>query len=165
MPLFRKVALPANARGQLFLHSMPGRYEDIDKCWSEVAAVPVHSIVCLAFDDEIAEKSPKYSSAIQSGIVPCERWPLSVKNYGIPEDTNEFFRVAERAAESLRDGRNVLVHCGAGIGRTGTFAAFVLMRLRVPLEEALKRVKAAGSGPETQEQGAFLEELRPNTDG
>lgn len=165
MSLFRKVALPANASGQLFLHSMPGRVEDLEKCWSEVKSLPVHFMVCLASDEEIAKKSPKYFSAIQKATVPCQRWPFAVLDYGVPKDGEEFFRLADHVAESLKQGHNILVHCGAGIGRTGTFATLVLMRLRLPLEEALKRVRAAGSAPETPEQRAFLETMRPNTDG
>ena len=75
------------------------------------------------------------------------------------------FRSASEIAESLKTGQNVLVHCGAGIGRTGTFAVLVLMRLRLGLEEAMTFVKVAGSCPETSGQRGFLERMRPNTDG
>ena len=36
MPLFRRVSAPTGASGQLVLHGMPGRHEDIEKCWDEV---------------------------------------------------------------------------------------------------------------------------------
>jgi protein-tyrosine phosphatase len=165
MKLFREVVLPNNTAGRLVLHSMPGRNETIDDCWTELKSLPVHSIVCLTSDEEISKKSPSYSASIASGSVPCERWPLSVPDYGVPENESEFLSLASRVAESLKSGQNVLVHCGAGIGRTGTFATLVLMRLRVPIEEALQRVSTAKSGPETSEQRAFLERMRSNTDG
>ena len=165
MALFRNVSVPPHASGQLVLHRMPGRHEDIEECWDEVKRLPVHAIVCLASDKEIAEKSPHYFSAIEQAAVPCERWPLPVPDYGVPESAGEFLSLADRVAESLKQGDNILVHCGAGIGRTGTFAVLVLMRLRIPLDEALKRVQAAGSGPENGPQHAFLEKMRPNTDG
>jgi protein-tyrosine phosphatase len=165
MALVRKVALPNNASGQLFLHSMPGRKEKIDECWKEIKSVPVHSIICLASDQEISHKSPVYSVAISTGTVPCERRSLPIEDFGTPENEGDFLQLCSDIAESLKSGKNVLVHCGAGIGRSGVCAVLVLMRLRVPLEEALKHVKAAGSGPETAAQHEFLERMRPNTDG
>jgi protein-tyrosine phosphatase len=131
---------------------MPGRTEPLDVCWAEVKALEIHSIVSLTSEDEIATKSPAYFSAILSGTVPCERWPVPVKDYGVPEQAFDYLRVASNVAESLKAGKNILVHCGAGIGRTGSFATLVLMRLRLPLQEALKRVQAAGSRPENAEQ-------------
>ena len=130
-----------------------------------VTTAQVHSIVSLTSDEEISKKSPSYASAIANGSVPCHRWSLSVPDRGAPDNESEFLNLASEVSESLKSGKNVMVHCGAGIGRTGMFAALVLMRLRVPLEEALRRVKAAGSSPETSEQSAFLERMRPNTDG
>jgi len=165
MAFFREVSVPSNAAGRLLLHSMPGRRERLDECWREAESVPVHAIICLASDEEIAQKSPSYLAAITSGDVPCQRWPLGVPDYGVPSDESGFLDLASQVADSLKNGLNVLVHCGAGIGRTGMFAALVLMRLRIPLEESLKRVKAAGSGPETAAQRAFLDRMRGNTDG
>lgn len=165
MGMFRRVSLPPSAPGHLLLHSMPGRREPIDQCWAEIRVTPVHAIVCLASDEEIAAKSPSYASAVGGCSVPCERWVLPVEDYGVPSDEDEFLALASQVAESLKTGRNILVHCGAGIGRTGTFAVLVLLRLRVPVEEALRRVNAAGSSPETPGQRQFLERMRANMDG
>ena len=51
----------------------------------------------------------------------------------------------------------MLAHCGAGIGRTGTLAASVLVFLGVPLDQALETVHAAGSYPERPEQLELVE--------
>jgi protein-tyrosine phosphatase len=165
MAFFREVSVPSNAAGRLLLHSMPGRREKLDDCWREVKSVPVHAIVCLASDEEISQKSPSYLAAIDSGMVSCQRWALGVPDYGVPDNESAFLHLASQVADSLKSGQNILVHCGAGIGRTGMFATLVLMRLRVPFDESLKFVKAAGSGPETSAQRAFLERMRGNTDG
>jgi len=162
---FRKVSVPTHVSGQLVLHGMPGRHEDIEQCWNEVKRLPVRAIVCLATDHEIGKTSSNYSLAIQRATVPCVRWPLPIPEYGVPESAERVLRLADRVAQSLKQGDNILVHCRAGIGRTGTFAALVLMRLGVPLEDALHRVQAAGSGPENDSQYAFLESMRPKTDG
>jgi protein-tyrosine phosphatase len=165
MPLFRKVSVPTNASGQLLLSSMPGRVDGLEKYWENIKNLPVHAIVCLTSDEEIAKKSPTYLEAIRAATVPCARWPMPVPDYGVPDSGDEFLQLADRVAESLKQGDNVLIHCGAGIGRTGTFAVLVLMRLRVPLEKALGLVKTAGSGPENETQRAFLKKMSANTDG
>lgn len=45
----------------------------------------------------------------------------------------------------------------AGIGRTGSTAACVLMALGMSTEEALKRVRDAGSNPENALQSGVVE--------
>ena len=56
----------------------------------------------------------------------------------------------------LSAGRRVLIHCGAGIGRTGTLAVCVLVALGQTRAEAEAVVRAAGSQPETPEQHALV---------
>jgi len=82
---------------------------------------------------------------------------MEVADYGVPSDRQAFLEGARFVAESLRRGEKVLVHCGAGKGRTGMFAICVLMALGLAKEEAERKVKEAGSGPETPEQREFVD--------
>ena len=56
-------------------------------------------------------------------------------------------------------GRNVLIHCAAGIGRTGLAAASVMMQLGYSVQEAISAVSKAGCNPEIGEQGVLLHRL------
>ncbi|GIT47946.1 MAG: hypothetical protein Ct9H300mP13_7420 [Gammaproteobacteria bacterium] len=49
--------------------------------------------------------------------------------------------------------RRILLHCAAGLGRTGTMAAKLLIASGVPAPQALARVRA-GPGPEPLRRGA-----------
>jgi protein-tyrosine phosphatase len=84
-----------------------------------------------------------------------------VPDYGIPEDGGKFLGSVRRTADFIRSGRIVLVHCGAGKGRTGMFAVCTLIRLGMPPEVAHRIVSQADSGPETEEQCDFIRSVTP----
>ncbi len=50
---------------------------------------------------------------------------LITPNYGVP-DIKELNNVLQFVIECLKKGENILIHCGAGKGRTGLFMACLL---------------------------------------
>jgi protein-tyrosine phosphatase len=60
--------------------------------------------------------------------------------------------MASDIADRLKAGGRVLIHCGAGIGRTGTLATCVLLALGDAYATAAWVVADAGSHPETAAQ-------------
>ena len=60
----------------------------------------------------------------------------------------------DELAVRLRFGERLLVHCAAGIGRAGTTAVCVLIRLGMPMTDALATVRASRpmAGPEAGPQ-------------
>ncbi len=77
---------------------------------------------------------------------------------------HRFERGWETAGPALRGlldaGRTVVFHCRAGLGRTGTIAARLLIELGTAPDEAIARVRAARPGAiETSRQQVYLEGL------
>jgi len=148
----RAVQFPIGLRGEMWPHSMPGRYDSLEDAWSEIRRLGVSWIVCLAPFGEIAKKSPIYARAIEKGGVPCQIRQLAIPDYGAPGDDSTFAQCVRGAADALRQGKHILVHCGAGIGRTGMFAIATLVALGLSLDQARREVSATGSGPERPAQ-------------
>jgi protein-tyrosine phosphatase len=155
----REVSVPAGIRGRLFLHGMPGRRESLKDLWDALARLGVGVMLNLTSEAETGSRSPLYAQAIAAETVPCDLWRLPMADYTAPNDDAEFERTLRRVAGALREGTGVLVHCNAGIGRTGTVASGVLMILGQPLARALSDVKQAGSAPVTADQLEALSRL------
>ncbi len=147
--------------GALFLSSLPGTDETLERFEDEVRSKQVTGIVVLVEEEEITENSPGYAKLLKSSPdwLPARRH-LPMRDYGLAVAGEEAFVAAARVvATELREGQRILVHCQAGHGRTGTFAAAVLMALGISREDALARLQRAGSQPETDSQRKLLVEI------
>jgi protein-tyrosine phosphatase len=154
--MFRRVELPERIPGRLLLHSMPGRFETIDKVWRQVKDESIAAIVCLVESYEIGLKSQPYAEALELGTVPCPVLPFEIREGGIPQDRHAFWIFAREIATRLESGEAVLIHCAGGVGRTAMLAISVLLALGEPMEIAESTVSRAGSLVETMAQIEML---------
>ena len=92
------------------------------------------------------------------------RWHhLPVPDMGVPPA--QLFAPMQPQMRTVQDalarGERVLVHCAAGLGRTGTVAAALLVASGVEPQAAIARVREVRPGTlETAEQEAFVHALR-----
>lgn len=155
MPL-RSLRLPPEVPGQVWLGSMPGRFETWEQFRHEAVRTKLATVVCLAPRSEVAELAPEYHAEASRGTLPF-RWMLvPMRNFGLPEDPAAFRRDIATLAQALRGGEVVMLHCAAGLGRTGTAAACLLKALGLEAGEALQRVRDAGSNPQNAEQSGLV---------
>jgi protein-tyrosine phosphatase len=153
---FRPVALPQAARGELWLHSMPGRREGWEAFVAQALQVRLGMIVCLTPRHELASLSPSYDNALREDTLPARWMHLPMRDFGLAANVTTFRDGIAAISRGLVDGDVVLLHCAAGIGRTGTAAACLLKSLGLPREEALQRVRDAGSSPESAAQSGLI---------
>ena len=156
--MLREVSLPPEIGGRLLLSRMPGRHSAFSKEQALITKANVDTVVCLAPLDEIREKSPDYARAIEAQSLHWHSRPFPISDYGVPAKANraDFLAFVRDVADALRAEHTVLIHCGAGVGRTGTVATCVLLALGHGLDESLASVRRAESHPETEDQAALV---------
>jgi protein-tyrosine phosphatase len=154
---FRSVPLGPAVPGRLWLASMPGRFEPWSSFLADARRAQISLVLCLTPRDEIAQEARAYHRALIEGKLGYRWVNLPMRNYGLPLDMPAFRDGIEQTTLSLRRGESVLLHCAAGMGRTGAAAACVLKRLGVPTEKALDSVRAAGSNPENAVQSGLVD--------
>lgn len=153
----RPVQLPEEVPGRLWLSSMPGRWGTWPAFEAQAQRGRLALVVCLTSREEMCELSPQYNAAVSEGRVPFRWTHLPIPNYGVPSDAAGFRHQVQTIAQALRGGDAVLLHCAAGMGRTGSTAACVLKALGLPTEDALHRVREAGSNPQNAQQSGLVE--------
>lgn len=142
--------------GRLWLcgHRVVG--PDPEAALSRVGAT---SVLCLCQDHELNDRYPAYVSWLnQVGPVRATWFPIP--DLSVPP-VADMLGLVEASVARLADGDLMVAHCAAGIGRSGTFAAAVLLALGVGHDEALATVAAnrPTAGPEVGSQADLIAEL------
>jgi protein-tyrosine phosphatase len=77
----------------------------------------------------------------------------------VPDSESKLAQTLERLDEALSSGKNVVVHCRQGVGRSGLVAACLLVRKGMSPGAAVESVSAARgtSVPETIEQRVWID--------
>ncbi len=120
--------IPFHLEGQIFRSSMPfGKYDDDRSVLQEYFENNISVIVPLAGVEECERTAGMDLHRLyrEKGF---EVVALPVEDYAAP-DAGALRRVIDVVIEHARSRRNVVVHCSAGQGRTGTFMACMARQL------------------------------------
>jgi hypothetical protein len=138
---------------RLALMARPHGGESLDDEVYSWKSQNIGMVVSLLESSEIRELELRgeASACTESGI---EFASFPIPDRGTPDRQVEMASVVEQAVSLLRDGQAVVVHCRAGIGRTGLFAGCVLHRLGIPFVEIFPSLSQSRgvAVPDTQGQ-------------
>lgn len=84
---------------------------------------------------------------------------LPIADRSVPGSDSELSAALQQLETDLRAGKNVVVHCRQGIGRSGLVAACLLISKGTTPERALRQVSSARgvAVPETKEQRDWID--------
>jgi atypical dual specificity phosphatase len=112
-------------------------------------------IISLLDEDE---ERPNYNvKAVQA--MGYRRYSIPIKDSQVPtlKQIEQFLRIIDQTPTSSK----IIVHCGGGLGRTGTMGAAYWIKQGLSTEEAIKIIRSANpKAIETAEQEQTLHELK-----
>jgi protein-tyrosine phosphatase len=134
--------------GRLFISARPPGGNDLAASIEEWAAGGIVSAIRLLEDAEI------YELGLTQQRAHCDATGIRLTDFpivdrGVPENALKAIALARSTAEELAAGRSVLIHCRAGIGRTGLLAACTIVACGIPADLAFER-----NPPRTRSSGA-----------
>ena len=112
-------------------------------------------VIVSLLQEEVQATNYDVATATEMGF---RRHSLPVKDFNPPtvEQLSDFIAITGELAEESK----IIIHCQAGIGRTGTFAAAYYIAKGMPIEEAIAFVRQARwHAIQTSEQEAVLEKF------
>lgn len=122
------VRIPLKAQGRLYASPMPyGPYDPFNRLIKEYRGKHIDIVVPLVTDEEVKKKAARdiYKVYAKEG--------LDVLKFTIPDLTSpsleEVSTSIGRIVQQLLDGKRIVVHCNAGLGRTGVVLACVVARV------------------------------------
>ena len=149
--------LPFGQLGRIFRSRMPfGKYDPEGLVYEAYRDNDISVIVLLAEDHECKEKARRDLRTLytQDGFTVVH---LPVVDYGIPSP-QALCVALDATAREAQSGRHVVIHCSAGIGRTGLFTACLAKKLlNLSGEKAIEWVRRyIADAVETPQQRQFV---------
>lgn len=140
------IIIPFNLKAKIYGSPMPfGSYDRDGIVLQEYFQNDISFIVPLASVEECEEKAGMDLHRLyrEKGFVIV---PLPVEDFKAP-DVEALRRIIDEVIEYAQSGRNIVVHCSAGQGRTGTFMACMARQLLgLSGDEAIRWVRQYISG-------------------
>ncbi len=122
-----------------------------------LARVDATELLCLNERHELEDRYPDYVAWLASTDHDQATW-FPTPDLGI-RPVEEFLAMVEAMVSQLQSGGRLIAHCGAGIGRAGTFALCTLLRLGHDTDGAADLVAANRpmAGPEVGTQAELVQ--------
>lgn len=123
----------------------------------------IQNVTCVV---SLLEKEEINDLGLKQEKEYCESFDIEfvhfpIKDRSIPESVFSFKKLVDNLYNKIEKQNKILIHCRAGIGRSGLVASSVLIKQGLPVQEAIEKVSKARKLkiPDTQKQIDFLENL------
>lgn len=159
--------IPCEGPGRLGLTIAPGKHQDsavMGGRWERDLDVDLARLAELGTDVLVALLEGPEFARLQIPEEPAKAAArfrflhFAIPDGGVPADRAAAEALADQLVAEIRGGASVVVHCAGGLGRSGTIAGMVLVRLGVDAEEALTRLakRRSPNCPENSRQKDFV---------
>ena len=150
-----QIPLEGRAPGALWCASFTDVGADPD---GALAAAGADMLVSLVETPEIHMRFPDFEHWLADHPDRARRHPIP--DWGVVDD-DELINTVDQLTGLVLTGHKLILHCGAGMGRTGVLATLVLVTLGMPYDEAVVHVRThrAGAGPDSEQQRDQLDRL------
>ena len=144
--------------GKLAVAARPRGGDWLDDELSSWRRAGIRTVVSLltAKEEEDLELEKEGAAARAQGL---KFLSLPVRDRQVPESEAEVESAIQKLDATLDSGKNVLVHCRQGVGRSGLLAACLLVNRGVAAQAAVDELSAVRGTlvPETPEQRRWIE--------
>lgn len=152
------------APGRIAIRGRPAGGAALDDELLQMKANGVDVLVSLLCEREAAllGLSDEAGAAARAGL---EFLSFPIVDHDVPRSLVDTVAFADDLAARYADGRSIVLHCFAGIGRSALVAIAMLIRAGHSLDDAARTMSRARGlrVPETREQLAFLALLEAQT--
>jgi protein-tyrosine phosphatase len=149
--------IDAIGAGTLAIMAHPASSGDAAARIAEIAAGGINQVISLLEPAEAHALGLQHEGELVNAA-GMDFVSFAIPDMGLPVSVAEFARLSRRLYQQVHAGSNSLIHCRAGVGRSGLLAAAVLMQEGRDAQQAFALVARARGMPvpETSGQGTWL---------
>jgi protein-tyrosine phosphatase len=140
-------------RGSFALMARPGSGSSVAADIVDIAAQGYNRVASMLADDEAQMLGlAKEKQQVEQASMAFDQF--AIVDMQLPQSLQAFAEFSRDLYQRASSGENVVVHCRAGIGRSGITAAAVLLHHGMLAEDAFAQIshKRGLAVPDTQEQ-------------
>jgi protein tyrosine phosphatase (PTP) superfamily phosphohydrolase (DUF442 family) len=148
-------AIGIDGKEALALTECPGRSQPYAASLARIIAWEPTLVISLVEEHEFPSGTAAFGASLAENGIRWRHFPI--RDYDVPGSAAPWAAVSRAARSIIDDGGRVLVHCRAGLGRSGMIAARLLVERGMAPEHAIAKVRAARPGAiETQAQERWI---------